>query len=101
MTAGRIALITGGALAAMLAAALLAAAVWVKNADTSGGYIVTDSHRAQSVTHALASRDLDVDSGFDWILDRGPELRPEQVSPGGVHMARDCTSGRDVDCVGF
>ena len=32
------------------------------------------------MTHAFASDDLDVDSGFDWILDRGPKLRVEAQS---------------------
>jgi hypothetical protein len=76
MKAGRIALVITGALAAMLAAGLLAGAVWINNADTdSAGYVVSDTHRFQTSTYAFASQDLDVDSDIDWILDRGPELR--------------------------
>jgi hypothetical protein len=76
MKAGKVALITTGSLAALLAAGVLAGAAWMLNANTdSAGYIVTGDYRAQTVTHAFASDDLDVDSDFDWILDRGPELR--------------------------
>jgi hypothetical protein len=91
MKAGRIALVTTGSLAAMLAAGLLAGAVWVKNADTdAAGYIVSGEHRVQTVGHALASRDLDVDSDFDWVLDRGPELRisGESSKPLFIGVAR-------------
>jgi hypothetical protein len=76
MKAGKVALIVTGVLAGLLAAASLASAHWVSKANTdSAGYIVTDDHRAQTVTHGFASRDLDVDSDFDWILDRGPDFR--------------------------
>ena len=91
MKAGRIALFITGSLAAALAAGLLAGAVWVHNANTdSAGYIVTDDHRVQTVTHALASHDLDVDSDFDWVLDRGPELRVsgESSKPLFIGIAR-------------
>src|SRR5688572_28367205 len=82
MKAGRIALFIAGSVAAALAAGLLAGAVWVHNANTdSAGYIVT---------HALASHDLDVDSDFDWVLDRGPELRVsgESSKPLFIGIAR-------------
>ena len=76
MKAGKIALIVAGALAGLLAAGLLAGAVWIHNANTdANGYIVTGGDRIQTVTHAFAAHDLDVDSDFDWVLDRGPELR--------------------------
>jgi hypothetical protein len=76
MKAGRIALIVTGSVLALLSAGLLAGAVWVYNADTdSSGYIVSDSHRVQTVTYALATADFDVDSDFDWIINRGPDLR--------------------------
>ena len=91
MKAGRIALFIAGSVAAALAAGLLAGAVWVHNANTdSAGYIVTGDHRVQTVTHALASHDLDVDSDFDWVLDRGPELRVsgESSKPLFIGIAR-------------
>ena len=91
MKAGRIALFIAGSLAAALAAGLLAGAVWIHNANTdSAGYIVTDNQRVQTVTHALASHDLDVDSDFDWVLDRGPELRVsgESSKPLFIGIAR-------------
>jgi hypothetical protein len=91
MKAGKIALVTTGGLAALLAAALLAGAVWALNANTdSAGYVVTGEHRAQTVTHAFASDSLDVDSDFDWILDRGPQLRitAESSEPLFVGIAR-------------
>jgi hypothetical protein len=91
MKAGRIALFIAGSLAAALAAGLLAGAVWIHNANTdSAGYIVTGDHRVQTVTHALASHDLDVDSDFDWVLDRGPELRVsgESSKPLFIGIAR-------------
>ena len=90
MKAGKVALIVTGALAALLAAALLAAAVWVHNANTdSAGYIVTGGDRVQTVTHAFTSHELDVDSDFDWVLDRGPELRisAESAAPLFVGIA--------------
>jgi hypothetical protein len=76
MKARRIGLITIGSLAALLSAGLLAGAAWVANANTdSDGYIVTGNHPVQTAGHAVTSRDLDVDSAFDWVLDRGPRLR--------------------------
>jgi hypothetical protein len=64
-----------GVLAALLSAGLLAGAVWIWNANTESGYIVTHGDRVQTVTHAFASHELDVDSDVDWLLDRGPQLR--------------------------
>jgi hypothetical protein len=91
MKAGKVVLITTGSLAALLAAGLLAGAVWALNGNTdSSGYVVTGDHRAQTVTHAFASADLDVDSDFDWILDRGPQLRVtgESSEPLFIGIAR-------------
>lgn len=91
MKAGRIALITTGTLAALLAAALLAGAAWVANADTDfAGYVVSGEHRVQTVSHAFVSHDLDVDSDFDWVLDRGPKLRVsgESEQPLFIGIAR-------------
>jgi hypothetical protein len=76
MKATRTALIITGSVAALLAAGLLAGAVWIHRADIdSAGYLVTDNHRVQTVTHAFASQDLDVNGDFDWFLDRGPRVR--------------------------
>jgi hypothetical protein len=91
MKAGRIALIVTGSLAALLAAGSLAGAVWVNNANTdSAGYVVTDDHRVQTVTHALASDSLDVDTDFDWFINGGPKLRvsAESDSPLFIGIAR-------------
>lgn len=91
MKAGRVALIITGSLAALLAAGLLAGAVWMLNANAdSAGYIVTGDRRAQTITHAFVSDDLDVDSDFDWILDRGPRLRVtgESSEPLFIGVAR-------------
>jgi hypothetical protein len=76
MKAGRIALFTTGSLAAMLAAGLLAGAVWMFNANNdSVGYVVTGTHPVATDTYAFASQDLDVNADFDWLYDRGPKLR--------------------------
>ena len=91
MKAGRIALIATGSLFALLAAGLLAGAVWIHRADIdSAGYMVTGNHRVQTVTHAFASTDLDVDGDFDWFLDRSPRLRvdAESSKPLFVGIAR-------------
>jgi hypothetical protein len=81
MKATKTALIITGTLAALLAAGLLAGAVWIHRADIdSAGYMVTDNHRVQTVTHAIASQDLDVNGDFDWFLDRVPRIRVEATS---------------------
>src|SRR5262245_29839077 len=91
MNAGRIAMIVTGSLAALLAAGSLAGAVWVNQADTdSAGYVVTDDHRVQTVTHAFASDSLDVDTDFDWFINGGPKLRvsAESDQPLFIGIAR-------------
>jgi hypothetical protein len=96
MNAGRIALIVTGSLAALLAAGSLAGAVWVDKANTdSAGYVVTDDHRVQTVTHAFASDSLDVDTDFDWFINGGPKLRvsAESDKPLFIGIARTA----DVD----
>ncbi|MCC6223499.1 MAG: hypothetical protein IT201_08420 [Thermoleophilia bacterium] len=76
MKAGKVALITTGSLAGMLAAALLAGAVWLFDLNTdSVGYVVTDTHEVATATYALATNDLDVEDDFGWLYDRGPKLR--------------------------
>ncbi len=91
MKATRTALIITGSLAVLLAAGLLAGAAWIHKANIdSAGYMVTDNHPVQTVTHAFASRDLDVNGDFDWFLDRGPELRvnAESSKPLFIGIAR-------------
>lgn len=91
MKLGKVALIITGSFAALVAAGLLAGAAWTLNANAdSAGYIVTGEQRAQSATHAFVSDDLDVDSDFDWILDRGPKLRVsgESSEPLFIGIAR-------------
>lgn len=76
MKAGKVALITIGSLAGMLAAALLAGSVWLFNANTdSVGYVVTDTNRVATAGYALAANDVDVEDDFGWLYDRGPKLR--------------------------
>lgn len=76
MKAGRTALITTGSLSAMLAAALLAGAVWLFNLNTdSVGYVITDTNQVATDGYALAANDIDVNDDFDWLYDRGPKLR--------------------------
>jgi hypothetical protein len=91
MKAGRIALITTGSIAALLAAALLAGAVWLFNADTdSVGYVVSGKHQVETAGYAFASKDLDVNGDFDWLYDRGPKLRVrgESTKPLFIGIAR-------------
>jgi len=76
MKAGRIALITTGVVAALLAAALLAGAVWLFRADTdSAGYVVSGTHEVATASYAFATADVDLDGDFSWVYDRGPKLR--------------------------
>ncbi len=91
MKAGRIALITTGVVAATLAAALLAGAVWLFRADTdSAGYVVSGTHEVATASYGFASADLDLDGDFDWLYDRGPKLRvrAESEQPLFIGLAR-------------
>ncbi|MCL4289896.1 MAG: hypothetical protein KJ051_06435 [Thermoleophilia bacterium] len=91
MKAGKIALVTTGSLAGMLAAALLAGAVWLFNLNTdSVGYVVTDTLEVASDSYAFASTDLDVNDDFAWAYDRGPKLRVrgESDTPLFIGIAR-------------
>jgi hypothetical protein len=91
MKAGSITLIATGSLFALLAAGLLAGAVWIHRADIdSAGYVVSDIHQVQTVTHAFATEDVDVNGDFDWFLDRGPTLRvnAESSKPLFIGIAR-------------
>jgi hypothetical protein len=91
MKAGKIALITIGSLAAMLAAALLTGSVWLFNANTdSVGYVVSGKHQVATDSYAFASKELDVNGDFDWLYDRGPKLRVrgESKKPLFIGVAR-------------
>ena len=81
MKAGKVALITTGSLAGMLAAALLGGAVWLFNLNTDPvGYVVTDTNPVATASYALAANDVDVNDDFGWLLDRGPKLRVRSES---------------------
>lgn len=91
MLAGRIALITTGVLAAMLAAALLAGSVWLFRADTdSVGYVISGDHQIATATYGFASEDLDLNGDWSWLYDRGPKLRvgAESSEPLFIGIAR-------------
>ncbi len=96
MRAGKVALITTGSFAAMLAAALLAGTVWLSKANTDPvGYVVTDTHRVMTDSYAFATHDLDVNDDFAWAYDRGPKLRvrTDSEKPLFIGIAR----GEDVE----
>jgi hypothetical protein len=69
----------------------------------SAGYMVTDNHQVQTVTHAFASQDLDVNGDFDWFLDRGPELRlnAESSKPLFIGIARSADVERYLAGVAY
>lgn len=104
MKAGKIALITTGVVAALLAAALLSGAVWLFNANTDpGGYVVSDENRVATAGYAYASKDLDVDGDFDWLYDGGPKLRvsAESEKPLFVGIARSDEVERYLNGVAY
>ena len=67
----RIALIVTGAIASLLATALVAGgalALWGDSQKDDDGYLKTDTHRFESGGRALATANLDVDLGdADWL----------------------------------
>jgi hypothetical protein len=69
----RIALIVTGALATLVASALVAGgalALWGDSQKEADGYLTTDTHRFEAGTRALATENLDVDLGdADWLAD--------------------------------
>jgi len=69
----RIALIVTGALATLIASALVAGgalALWGDSEKDADGYLTTDTHRFEAGTRALATENLDVDLGdADWLAD--------------------------------
>jgi hypothetical protein len=91
MKAGKIALITTGIIAALLAAAFLTGAVWLFNANTdSVGYVVSGEQQVETPGYAFASKDLDVNGDWNWLYDRGPKLRVsgESSKPLFIGIAR-------------
>ena len=69
----RIALIVTGAIASLIASALVAGgalALWGDSQKGSDGYLSTDTHRFESGGRALATDNIDVDlDGADWAAD--------------------------------
>jgi hypothetical protein len=69
----RIALIITGALATLVASALVAGgalALWGDSQKDADGYITTETHRFEAGTRALATENLDVDLGdAEWLAD--------------------------------
>lgn len=72
-TGARIALVVGGAFAALFASLLLvlgAVALWGDSQKDERGYVTTDTHHFEAGTRALASENLDVDlDGAEWVFD--------------------------------
>jgi hypothetical protein len=72
-TGARIALVVGGAFAALFASLLLvlgAVALWGDSQKDERGYVTTDTHHFEAGTRALASENLDVDlDSAEWVFD--------------------------------
>ena len=85
-SAGRIAAVTIGALASLLAVGVLglgAVALWGDSQKDEQGYLSTDSERFGAGTRALATDNLDIDlAGTDWIAEPSDlgEVRLEVAS---------------------
>jgi hypothetical protein len=96
--AGRIALILGAAVAAVLALGALglgAAALIGEGLKDDDGYLATDSERFAAGTRALATEDLDVDlDGAEWMVKESElgrvrlEVQPRNDKPVFVGIAR-------------
>jgi hypothetical protein len=69
----RIALVIGGAFAALFASLLLflgGLSLWGDSQKDERGYVMTDTERFEAGTRALASENLDVNlDGAEWLLD--------------------------------
>jgi hypothetical protein len=91
-SAGRIASIVGGGVAAVLAIGLIAAgalSLWGDSKKDDEGYLSTGKDRFAASTFALASDNLDVDlDGAGWIVDRD--------DLGNVRLAVESSAGRPV-----
>ena len=79
--------LAGGALLAMLAAALLAVgglALWADSRKDADGYLATDAHRFAAASHALATADLDFD-GLDGALTAGDDAGRVRFTADSAH----------------
>lgn len=89
-TPGRIAMIVGGSLLALIALAVLASGaygIWLHTTQRSDGYVMTSSERFSTGTSALSTRTLRISSdvpsflyGRDWLGD--VRIRGESANPG-------------------
>ncbi len=80
---GRIALIVTGAIAALIATALVAGgglALWGDSLKDDDGYLKTDTERFHAGTRALATDNLDVDLGGADFLAQSDDLGKVKVS---------------------
>ena len=91
-SAGRIASIVAGGIAAVLAIGLIAAGtllLWGESEKDEQGYLSTGKDRYAASTYALASDNLDIDlDGAGWIMDRD--------DLGKVRLAVESSAGKPV-----
>ncbi len=88
-TGGRIAMIVGGSLLALIALGVIAGGaygLWLHTTQRSDGYVMTSSERFGTGSYALATRTLDISSdvpsflyGRDWLGD--VRIRGESANP--------------------
>ena len=92
-SAGRIASIVAGGIAAVLAVGFIAAGallLWGDSKTDDQGYLSTSKERYAASTYALASDNLDIDlDGAGWIMDRDDDL-------GNVRLAVESRDGKPV-----
>src|SRR4029453_1300968 len=108
---GRIALIVTGAIASLIATALLAGgalALWGDSHKDDDGYLKTDTERFHAGTRALATENLDVDLGDADFLAQSDDLGKIKVSaesrdgkPVFVGIARTSDVERYLDGVPY
>lgn len=99
--AGRIALIVTGALAALVASALLAggaAALYGQVQKDDDGYLTSEAHRFDTGTRALATENLDIDLGAaDSLADDLGRVKIEAQSNDGKPLFVGIARTSDVD----
>ena len=99
--AGRIGLIVTGALAALLASALLAgggAALYGQVKKDDDGYLTSEAHRFDTGTRALATENLDVDLGAaDTLADDLGRVKIEAKSNDGKPLFVGIARTSDVE----
>jgi len=92
-SAGRIATIVAGGVAAVLAIGMIAAgalALWGDSKTDDQGYLSTGKDRYAASTYALATDNLDIDlDGAGWVMDRDDDL-------GDVRLAVESSAGKPV-----